>query len=345
MRDGGAITARGSALIALAPIVLGAATAFFLTRWLARPGAALAMMDVPNERSLHERPTPRSGGLAVLAGVAVAWGLATALGTGMAPSVWLLLGLLGVAAISLADDRANVPARYRLLVHVAAASLLVLTSSLPESAFPPWVVQLCAVLLAVWMINLYNFMDGMDGFAGGMSVAGFVTLGIAFWLAGQGGAALMSASVAAAAAGFLPSNFPPARIFLGDVGAAPLGFLAAGTCLHAHATAALPIWLSLLVFSAFFADATVTLLRRLLRGERFWEAHRTHYYQRLVQLGWGHRRTVLAEYALMGGTSLTALLVLDMRIGPQLAALAAWSTVLIAAMFGVRLMERQRPRT
>ena len=157
------------------------------------------------------------------------------------------------------------------------------------------------------MTNLYNFMDGSDGLAGGMALFGFAAYGLAGWLVGDGILAALAASIAAAAAAFLAFNFPPARVFLGDAGAIPLGFLSATLGLLGWREAYWPIWFPVLVFSPFILDASVTLARRALRGERFWEAHKTHYYQRLVQLGWGHRNTALAEYSLMAACGAVAL--------------------------------------
>lgn len=167
-------------------------------------------------------------------------------------------------------------------------------------------------------------MDGADGLAGGMAVIGFGTLALLAWMGGAVMLAAHCAAIALAALAFLRFNFPPARLFMGDVGSIPLGFLAAASgilgTLH-------QVWhwsLPLLVFSPFIVDASATLLARLRRGERIWRAHRTHYYQRLVRGGWSHRRLAYAEYALMSGAAVSALAA-TLRPEWRWAVLAFWT--------------------
>ncbi len=281
------------------------ATALAGAGWLAQPTARWRLLDHPNARSLHQHPIPRTGGWAVLGGLVIgAAGLALFLPDIRTLLMPLFCGLLPLVMVSWLDDRRGVAARWRFIVHVGAAMSLILAGfTLPpflpglSGPLPVWAVSGLTGLFILWMINLYNFMDGMDGFAGGMAVIGFTTLA---WLGrADAGFAAVSLTIAAASAGFLAYNFPPARLFLGDTGSTALGFLAAACSLWGSAAGLFPFWAALWVFSPFIVDATVTLLRRLMRGERIWEAHRSHYYQRLVLLGWGHRRTVLAEYVLM----------------------------------------------
>jgi UDP-N-acetylmuramyl pentapeptide phosphotransferase/UDP-N-acetylglucosamine-1-phosphate transferase len=162
-------------------------------------------------------------------------------------------------------------------------------------------------LAVVWITNLYNFMDGADGLAGTMALVGFGAYAAAAQLAGHAPLALASLAVASASAGFLAHNFPPARVFLGDAGSIPLGFLAGALGLAGYARGAWPAWFPVLVFSHLIFYATITLVRRVLRAERPWRAHRDHYYQRLVLSGWSARRLALASYALMIVVSLAAL--------------------------------------
>ncbi len=310
--------------------------AFALTGWLAHRIRHLAV-DVPGQRSLHERPTPRTGGIGLLAGLLAGIGvLYVTRGDvpppfdGLPPAV--ALGLL--VTVSFLDDLGHVSILSRLLVQIAVAAVLATATGLPV----PWLIL--AVAGMVWMVNLYNFMDGMDGFAGGMAVFGFGTLAtLAVW-AGADELALVPSLVTVAALGFLAWNFPPARIFLGDAGATFLGMLAAWLLLVFHRQAILPIWLGLLLFAPFVVDATVTLLRRMLRGDRFWEPHREHYYQRLVRRGWGHRRTVLFEYFIMAGCSVTVLLVWRASAAVQWLAVAGWLILFAVLMRGVDATER-----
>jgi len=195
------------------------------------------------------------------------------------------------------------------------------------------------LLFVTWAINLYNFMDGMDGFAGGMAVIGFSTLA---WL-GRVDEPFMNVCliVAAANAGFLIHNFPPAKIFMGDTGSTALGFLVAACSLWGSKSGLFPFWVAILVFSPFIVDATATLLRRLLRGERVWEAHRTHYYQRLVLLGWGHRRTVLAEYGLMLACAGSAVVAVHLPPAGQWVLIVGWIVIYSFLMWGVGRLERR----
>ena len=276
-------------------------------------------LDRPNERSLHEQPVPRTGGIAVLAGAAVslAFGVAT---------LWLPIGLAaGLAVLSLVDDLRGVHTGMRLAVHLAAAALLVW-----YLLYPMQPLEMLLLALAVaWITNLYNFMDGSDGLAGGMALIGFGAYALAATLAGHAPLAALDIALAAAAAAFLLLNFPPARIFLGDVGSVPLGFLAAALGLSGWRDDIWPLWFPLLVFAPFIGDATLTLLRRLVRGERVWRAHREHYYQRLVRMGAGHRGAALTGYGLMLACAVAALYARDAAASAQAVAIGAAALVLI----------------
>jgi len=283
--------------------------------WLLRSRLARFALDHPNERSLHEAPVPRTGGIGIFVGVLVAWATITPdLPAMFLPSLALVL------ATSLIDDIRGVPVAVRLTAHLIAAAMLA-----GALLYDQWglVVTATAALAIAWMANLYNFMDGSDGLAGGMAAFGFGAYGAAAWIAGSPVLALVNLSVAAAAAAFLVFNFHPARIFMGDVGSVPLGFLAGALGLLGWQRGDWAWWFPILVFSPFIVDASVTLARRLLHMERVWQAHRDHYYQRLVQLGWGHRRTALTEYALMAGCGVLGLVLTGRSYPIQFAAIFA----------------------
>jgi UDP-N-acetylmuramyl pentapeptide phosphotransferase/UDP-N-acetylglucosamine-1-phosphate transferase len=270
--------------------------------WLSRSQLADLVLDRPNERSLHARPVPRTGGIGVHLGILLAWAL---ISPGLPYGLLISFALLLI--VSFLDDARGVPIFVRLAVHLLAAGLA--AASLPVTDLGIWVAVLATLAMA-WMANLYNFMDGSDGLAGGMAVSGFAFYSVAAWFAGNSSFALLNLSIASAAMAFLVFNFHPARIFMGDVGSVALGFLAAALGAVGWVGSQWPWWFAPLVFSPFIVDATVTLARRALRGERVWRPHRDHYYQRLVQMGWGHRGTALAEYALMlacGGLAVLAL--------------------------------------
>jgi UDP-N-acetylmuramyl pentapeptide phosphotransferase/UDP-N-acetylglucosamine-1-phosphate transferase len=302
--------------------LLPALIAFGLT-WLAIrlliAYAAHLPLDRPNARSLHANAVPRTGGLAVLA----AWLVVTVWLPGDKPWVAPLLAL---AAVSLIDDRRGVHPALRLAVHFGAAAAWVWLS-------PPPMDALLAVMLIVWMTNLYNFMDGSDGLAAAMAVTGFGTYAAGAWVAGSPVAGVLAA-LAAASAAFLLHNAPPARIFLGDVGSVPLGFLAAAFGLLGWTQGWWPAWFPVLVFLPFIADASITLALRLARGVRVWEAHRDHGYQHLVQLGWGHGRTLALYTVLMLGCAASAWAALVWAPALGVVALVLWTAVL-ASVYAV----------
>lgn len=317
-----------SMLIAATSIAVSAC----LTARFCDPSSRLHILDHPNERSLHERPTPRAGGVAIVIGIAVGMAALAAVLPSPSELTIVALGALPIAAVAFADDRWGLAVRWRLLAHTAVAIALAWTSlrlgilHVPGLAvvLPPWLAVGSAAVLIVWMTNLYNFMDGMDGFAGGMAVIGFGTFALLGFMQGRADFAAVNLVIASSALGFLFFNFPPARIFMGDTGSTTLGFLAAAMMLWAGRDGIFPLWIGLVVFSPFVVDATVTLIRRVLRRERIWQAHRTHYYQCLVQLGWGHRKTVMAEYALMLACAVSAAAALHRHAPGQWVFVSAW---------------------
>ena len=294
------------------------------------------ILDHPNERSLHQRPVPRTGGIGVTAGIAMSIPL-------VSPAEWwpLWLGAALLVGISFLDDLVGLPIVGRLIMHFVAASGFVIGLLFGQIGLGSAVVAIVAI---VWMTNLYNFMDGMDGLAGGMAAFGFGFLAVAAWLAKSHALALMSLSVAAAAGAFLLFNFHPARIFLGDAGSTTLGFLAAGLGLIGWRQGVWSIWFPVLVFSPFIGDATVTLVRRVLRGERFWQAHRAHYYQRLVLSGWSHRKTALAEYGLMMSCGIGALAFQQASDSAKLGIVGFWVFIFLGLGYFVSLVEQSRGR-
>ena len=266
------------------------------------------LLDHPSERSSHSVPTPRGGGVAVIGSAMLAWVVLTQ--AGLVPpaviGISLAAGLLAI--ICWIDDLRGLSPMLRLLAQGATVAIGV--SALPETqnALQGWLGPVFYVgglgLLWVWWINLFNFMDGIDGLAGGET--GAIGMGLLLF-AGFGGVAdpelaLLAVPIIAAAIGFLVWNWSPARIFLGDVGSAPLGYLLGFLLLD---LAVRGFWKIALILPLYYlADATITLARRLVRGERVWQAHREHYYQQAVQRGLGHaavvKRVLVADVLLIG---------------------------------------------
>ena len=333
-------------LIVVVMAVAALAISTLFTRRFCHPDSVVYILDHPNERSLHDRPVPRGGGLAIL----IALGVCGAAAAFFYPARGLAgmgLGVLIVAVVSFIDDRHSVTPAGRLVAHVAASAAIVYSGyflhglEIPGMSWdwPPIVGAVLSAVFIVWMINLYNFMDGMDGFAGGMAVFGFGTFAVMGWTAGHDAFLAVSLIIAAASAGFLFFNFPPARIFMGDVGSSTLGLLAATLSLWGARDGIFPFWIALLVFSPFIVDATVTLFRRLLRGDKIWQAHKTHFYQRLVQAGWGHRKTVLWEYALMAACAGSAIWVVRQTETVQWWTIGFWTMVYALLIAMVRRLE------
>ncbi|VAX10795.1 Undecaprenyl-phosphate alpha-N-acetylglucosaminyl 1-phosphate transferase [hydrothermal vent metagenome] len=291
----------------MALLILSGLISFFLVYFLSRESSPLLILDKPNERSLHSKPTSRAGGVGILGGILFSIAVLIHMQAYPADLMSITFGVVLIAAVSLIDDNRGVSVRYRLLVHILAAVVLmsndfcILNLKIPFFTIElyVWVAYLFTLLLILWSVNLFNFMDGMDGFAGGMAFIGFSTFAALGYFKGVNSFAALAAIIASANAAFLPFNFPPAKIFMGDSGSSVLGFLMAAMIIWADTKNIFPLWVGILVFSPFILDATVTLLKRVVRGEKIWEAHRSHFYQRLVLIGWGHRRTVIVEYIVM----------------------------------------------
>jgi len=247
--------------------------------------------------------------------------------------VWLC-ALAAITAVSVADDWGGVRPAVRLLVHALAALAISASifqqDSAPEFSVAEGILVALAAFALVWSANLFNFMDGSDGLAALMAVCGLGAYAAAALHAGE--VADMYLALLCATLPFLFANLPPARVFMGDCGSVPLGFLAAAFGLAGIRAQMWPGWFPLLVFLPFVADTLVTLLRRLIAGENLFLAHKTHYYQRLHRMGAGHAGTLLFYGILVTGTSASAYLALTMRPAAGWQVLGAW-TVAIGGFF------------
>jgi UDP-N-acetylmuramyl pentapeptide phosphotransferase/UDP-N-acetylglucosamine-1-phosphate transferase len=293
------------------------------------------ILDHPVERSSHDRPVPKGGGLAVTSTVLLAWlGLAAA---GMAPPEALLVCCLGfaLAALSWLNDLTHVSAIVRLGFHVLIATTGLL--ALPDRGhefqglLPPALDAAATVLLWTWFLNLYNFMDGIDGIAASETAS--IGFGLAFVAAltgvASGGYLLLAVSLAAAALAFLPWNWHPARVFLGDVGSVPLGFVAGWLLLL---LAGRGYWIPTLLLPLYYlADATLTLIARIASGEPPWRAHKRHFYQRALRPDGNHAKVVL--WIVAGNCALVGLAVLS--VWKPLPALGLGIAVTAALLFAL----------
>ncbi|PHV11158.1 MraY family glycosyltransferase [Chitinimonas sp. BJB300] len=279
-------------------VILEFSLSFKLTGMLWRYALDRKIMDVPNERSSHLVATPRGGGIAIVL---------TFLGA--LPVLWLaeiisssvLLALVGtgfwVSLVGFLDDRGHIAARWRLMAHCLGASwaLAWLGGMPPLVVFglliePNWFWHLVTIIYLIWMLNLYNFMDGIDGLASLEAIT--VCLGgiVLYWLTEPNSIAwVLPALLIAAVAGFLCWNFPPARIFMGDAGSGFLGITLGILPIIAARVQPELFWAWLVLLGVFVVDSTTTLLRRVLRGHKIHEAHRSHAYQYLSRLMKAHR--------------------------------------------------------
>lgn len=263
---------------------------------MTRHAIAVALLDIPNERSSHTVATPRGGGLAIVATVLA--GMAAAhywFGLPMNVLVGLGGGGIAIALVGGLDDRSSLSPLVKGGVQLASSAWAVYwLGGLPELTFANGVLHLgvlgslIAVLALAWSTNLFNFMDGIDGIAAGEAITVGAIAASLMFLHGEIPLALLAALVASASSGFLAWNWSPAKIFMGDVGSGFLGFILGGLAIASQNAGSLGAIWWLVLASAFFIDATFTLFRRMLRGERLHTAHRNHAYQRAVQAGMSH---------------------------------------------------------
>jgi Fuc2NAc and GlcNAc transferase len=331
------------------PLILVAAAiaAWLITGAVRRYTVTHGVLDIPNARSSHTLPTPRGGGLAivgvVLAGTVTAW-IAGAVAGRLAAAV--LGGGLAVAGIGWADDHGGVARRIRAAVHIVAACCAVallggfgsLDTGVGSVEFG-LLGSALAVIAITWLINLYNFMDGIDGIAGGEALIAGLAGGLLALRAGTTGIALIAFLTAGASLGFLLWNWAPARIFMGDVGSSFLGFVFGVAAIASERSGAVPLLVWVILLGVFIFDATVTLLRRMLRGERWYVAHRSHAYQRAVQSGWSHAQVSGAVLAV--NAALAALAAVAVFRPALLLACCGMAVVFLGILYV--LVEHRRP--
>ncbi|MEW7858189.1 glycosyltransferase family 4 protein [Pseudomonas chlororaphis] len=272
-----------------------------MTLFLRRYALAVNLMDVPNKRSSHSIPTPRGGGVAIVASFLLILPVIASLGLLSFSLLYAFLGAgLLVAIIGFADDHVHIAAKWRLFGHFIAAGWVLFWLN----GFPPidmfgvifdmgWFGDILALVYLVWMLNLYNFMDGIDGLASAEAISVCLGMCLVYWLCGGAELIWPPLILAAAVAGFLWWNFPPARIFMGDAGSGFLGIVLGVIVLHAMRSNPDFFWSWLILLGIFIVDATWTLVRRLLGGEKVFQAHRSHGYQK-VAARWGHLKVTCA---------------------------------------------------
>jgi Fuc2NAc and GlcNAc transferase len=260
-----------------------------LTRLYLRYALAKNIIDIPNHRSSHVRPTPRGGGLAFVAVFLVSLlVLVYAHLMSLRDTVVLFGSGSGIAVLGFMDDRHPISAHWRFLVHFIVSLLAVWgLGGLPEMTFfsqsvSVWIINGLAVIYLVWMLNLYNFMDGIDGIAGMEAVSVCLGMAYIYWCCGEPALMSLPLLLAASVSGFLCWNVPPARVFMGDAGSGFLGIVLGVFSIQAAWVNLLFFWSWLILLGVFIVDATLTLVCRLCRGHPIHEAHRTHAYQKMA---------------------------------------------------------------
>jgi UDP-N-acetylmuramyl pentapeptide phosphotransferase/UDP-N-acetylglucosamine-1-phosphate transferase len=330
----------------LAPSIVAFLTAV-VGAWLyLRFGPAQAI-DVPNQRSSHTRATLRGGGLVIVAGFLLGLALWVANGGSLSPrALGWLAGAVLVASVSFVDDLRSLPAIPRLLTHLLGAAVLTV-AGVQDRELPVLVALPLAFVYVTLLTNVYNFMDGIDGLASAQAIVAGVALALAGSAVKNPVVEVGGALLAAASAGFLVFNLPPARLFMGDVGSTFLGFSFAGLTLLGNLGVGggrLPPEFGVVVLAPFLFDSLVTLTRRLVRGERWYAAHRSHYYQRLVKRGLSHAQvtSLYAGLAIQAAGAAVAGLAADPPIRVTLAILAYLPMLAVVAL--VWRLEAAEPR-
>jgi Fuc2NAc and GlcNAc transferase len=313
----------------------------------------VGMMDIPNERSSHSLPVPRMGGVPMVAAAALAFGGWVFLEAGEATFPrglpYTFLFALTMFVLGFYDDLRNLSPLFRFLVQFVSALLLLvfLAPRLPDVSLWKWVLPKWAWVVpgafwVVWMLNLYNFMDGIDGLAGGEAVVASSFFFLVFAYYGQSGWAVANLVVAAASMGFLVHNWPPAKIFMGDAGSAFLGAFYGMQSVVAALSTPVPFPVLVLPFANFILDTTFTLCRRLIRREKWYRAHRSHFYQRMTNVGMTHGKVTSIELLVVVASCAAAAACIP--AGPAVRVALVVSVAVGIACGGLWVRGKERPQ-
>jgi len=281
----------------ISAVALAAFLSFLLTGIATWYAGRRGLLDHPGERQSHTVATPRGGGVGLVAAFLIA---SLLFGGGNTPDFWVQCIVPAVVVLAVTgwwDDHIPLSVRNRFFVQLAV-SLYLLWFAADAGWVQGVIPMVMSGLFMIWMTNLYNFMDGSNGMAGLQGVFAASVLAVLFHLSGDDQFALFALLLAACCAGFLPWNLGRARVFMGDVGSLALGFLFAAFMLYGTGTGAFDYPLALMLMLLFLTDATLTLLLRVIRGERWYNAHRQHLYQRLIAHGWTHARVAMVYQAI-----------------------------------------------
>jgi len=308
--------------------ILSILLSWVLTSRVRRYALAKGMLDVPNVRSSHTVSTPRGGGLAIVIVLMLSGIVSLFLPDAPIQSlVCLLFATLAFAVLGWQDDRHDLPVTVRFLIQllIAALSSLWLFWSMPgwTLSFAGVAILLLSVLWIAWMANLYNFMDGIDGISAVETIILGATTSYWFAMSGVISIAIICIAVAGAAVGFLRWNWSPAKIFMGDVGSLALGAFFAIIAMIGSSSLNIPFSAFLILYAVYLADSGVTLLHRIVKKEKWWQAHRSHFYQRAVQSGYSHAQVSLGVMVINLLLAVLASLVVAEALDANIALLAS----------------------
>lgn len=283
-------------------MILTAISVYYFTGAIRNYSIRYSLIDTPNERSSHTVPTPRGGGVSITVAIILAAIILTIVGwIPIKIGVSILGGLSIVAIVGWLDDHKDIPALWRgVLYLIAAAWSVMLIGGMERIKFGVDVIDIgvmgsiLAIIGTSWLTNLYNFMDGTDGIASVQAITTGVFGGILFWFNEQYGLSTLCFIIASSCCGFLIWNWPPAKIFMGDVGSCVIGFVFGVLAVIGEVTSSIPILTWFILLAIFIWDATLTLIKRVISGEKWYNPHRSHAYQRLTQLGLSHVRLAIS---------------------------------------------------
>lgn len=329
------------AALFVATAALGAAFTFLFRRY----AVTRSVMDIPNSRSSHATPVPRGGGMSIVVLVTV---VSLLVGLYWQDRFFLSAGVAGamVALVGWFDDHKPVRASIRLLIHISAVAAILWQA--PDLRFvvmgvevAGWIAKMASLLIGVWLINLYNFIDGIDGMAGAHAFLVGLWAATLFWLAYIEPGLAMAVTIAGASLGFLFFNWSPARVFMGDGGSGFLGFWFFVLLLYARSVDVTV--LLLMPISVLVVDATATLLWRMATGERWYTAHREHVYQKLVRFGFSHRSVTLAYVVISVAATVIAYGLAGTSVG-TFQSIAVVTLFLVVGWAGVQWLTTSRLR-
>ena len=311
---------------ALLLLLLGSVACYSGLSFLLRRNSGILVPDTPNSRSLHSQVMPKGGGLVIIVSTASLIGIYQALYQSIAVMHVLIALLVGcIAVLGWFDDRHNLKIQTRIVAQIVIACVMVYLLARFQGINiagyrfepPDWILFVALVIWIVWMTNLFNFMDGIDGLVATQSTIASIVLAVWFYHAGAFGLVLLNLTLAGALVGFTVLNWRPARVFLGDVGSLSLGIYFAVMGVIGWTEYHLAVDAFVLLYGLMLFDATLTLVIRILRRERWWEAHQSHFYQRLVRLGYNHAQVTSLAVMVTVCLSIYATLLIHER-GPQL---------------------------